>query len=318
MTTGIRAGANASETRLAYVSESAWGTTPSTPGYQNLRYTGESLNVDTTNTTSNEIRADRNVSDLIKIGSGASGGINFELSYSTLDDLLEGVFQSTWSSDVLKNGQTAKSFSLEKTIELGASDEYLRYTGMVPNTFSLDVTAGQIITGSVDFMGKGGATSASAISGSTYTSANTKGVMSAANDFASLSLDSLSPTPSIQTISLNINNNLRAQQAVGSVDAVGIGSGRFEVTGSLQAYFESKALYDNYLNATAGSLSFTLGSVTSEKYTISLPNIKLSSGRVVAGGNDQDVMTEINFQALYDTSGSPANNCTAILTRGVS
>lgn len=317
MTTGIRAGANASEVRLAYVPETAWGTTPSTPAFENLRYTGETLNIDHTNTTSNEIRADRNVSDLILVGSGASGGFGFELSYGTLDDLLEGLFQSTFSTDVLKNGSTASSFTLEKTLELGTTDSFLRYTGMVPNTMSLSMTAGEIITGNFDFMGKGGSEASTAIASSTYASANTKKVMSASNDFAALSLDSISPTPLIHAMTLNITNNLREQKALGSSDSVGIGSGRFEVTGTIEAYYSDSLLYKKYLAGTAGALSCTLGSVTGEKYTLSLPNIKFQTGKAQGGGNDQDVFASMTFQALYDTTGSPANNCTAKLTRAV-
>lgn len=317
MTTGIRAGANSSETRLAFVEESAWGTTPAGPSFQNLRFTGETLNVDHENVTSDEIRADRNVSDLILVGSGASGGLDFEMTYGTLDNLLEGLLQEAWSNDVLKNGVTAKAFTLEKTYELGATDEFLRYTGMLPDTMSLNIEAGAIITGNMGFVGKGGTVASAAISGATYADGNSNGVMSATNDFASLSLQGLSPTPKIRTLSLNVANNLRAQRAVGNLDAVGVGSGRFVVTGSLEAYFESKALYQKYLDAASGQLQFTLGSVTNEKYTINLPKIKFTTGQVQTPGNDQDIMATMEFQALFDSSGSPANDATMIITRAV-
>lgn len=318
MTTGIRAGANSSETRLAFVEETAWGTTPSSPSFNNLRFTGETLNVDHENVTSDEIRADRNVSDLILVSSGASGGVDFEMTYGTLDTLLEGLLQGTWTTDELKNGTTPKSFSLEKTYELGTTDEFLRYTGMVPDTMSLNIEAGSIITGNMAFMGKGGSVASAAISGATYTDGNDNGVMSATNDFASLSLQGLSPTPKIRTISLNVANNLRAQRAVGNLDAVGVGSGRCVVTGSLEAYFESKALYQKYLDSASGGLQFTLGSVTGEKYTINLPKIKFTTGQVQTPGNDQDIMATMEFQALFDDSGSPANNASIIITRAVS
>ena len=37
--------------------------------------------------------------------------------------------------------------------------------------------------------------------------------------------------------SFNINNNLRAQKAIGALGAIGVGNGEFTVTGKLQTYF---------------------------------------------------------------------------------
>jgi hypothetical protein len=57
--------------------------------------------------------------------------------------------------------------------------------------------------------------------------------------------------------------------------------------------------------------------VTTEKYTITLPKTKLSNATISAGGNDQDIMASMEFQAIYDTSGSPANNATLVIDRAV-
>ena len=91
-----------SETRLAYIAETAWGTTPTTPAFTNARFTGESLTPDLQTVVSNEIRPDRNVTDLIQVGQSAGGDVNFELSYGAFDDWLESVMYNTWSTNVLK------------------------------------------------------------------------------------------------------------------------------------------------------------------------------------------------------------------------
>lgn len=308
---------NASQTRVAFVAESTLGTTPSSPGFQNFRYTGESLKINRENVVSNEIAADRNVRDQIRVFGGAGGGLDFEMSYGTLDPFLESALFSTWSTDELKNGTAQKSFTIEKTHELGATDAFLRHTGMVVDTMSLTIQAGQVITGSLGFVGIGGSAASAAVSGATYTEANTKEVMNATSDFASLSVFGLSPTPKIMGVTMNIANGLRQQRAVGNFDAVGIGSGRFNLTGEIEAYFESTALYQKFLDGDAGGLSFTLGSTTSEKYTFNVPNLKFSDGEVLAGGNDQDIMVRLPWQGLYDTTGSPANDCTLKITRAV-
>ena len=92
--------------QIRYIEESTWGTTPSTADMQELRFTGESLNYNIENTTSNEIRDDRQVTDLIQTGSANGGDINFELSYGTYDDFIEGALWSDWSSDLAISAST--------------------------------------------------------------------------------------------------------------------------------------------------------------------------------------------------------------------
>jgi hypothetical protein len=309
--------ADSSSTRLAFLAESTENTIPGSPTWQNLRITSESLNYNKQTVVSDEILPNRNVADLIFVGYGAGGDFGFELSYGTLDTLLEGLMFSSWSSDRLKNGTTPKSFAFEKTFETGATDAYLRYTGMQVDTLSLDITARQIITGSATLLGMGHSTGIAALSGATYTDANTNAVMSASADVGSLSLSGISPSPTLMSANIQVTNNLREKIAVSNQGPIGIGAGRCIVTGSLEAYFESLALYNAFMNHDDVAIALTMGSVTNEKYTITLPKTKLSNGIVNTGGNDQDIMASIEFQALYDTSGSPANNASIIIDRAV-
>jgi len=309
--------ADSSSTRLAFLAESTENTIPATPSWQNLRFTSESLNYNKQTVSSNEIRPDRNVSDLIDVGFGSGGDVGFELSYGTLDSILEGLLFSTWATDRLKNGVTPKSFAFEKTFETGATDSYLRYTGLHVGSLSLDITARQILTGSITLLGMGHSTGTTALSGATYADGNTNAVMSASADVGSLSLSGLSPTPTLMSASIQVANNLRERIAVGSRGPVGIGAGRCVVTGSIEAYFETLALYNAFMDHDDVAIALTVGSVTSEKYTITLPKTKLSNGVVTTGGNDQDIMASMEFQALYDTSGSPANNASIIIDRAV-
>lgn len=85
---------------LAYIKESAFGTTPvsNTPNAATaLRFTGESLAFSLSKTQSNEIRSDRQVTDLVTVSAEASGGINFELSFKEYDEFLAAAVQGTWS-----------------------------------------------------------------------------------------------------------------------------------------------------------------------------------------------------------------------------
>lgn len=292
--------ANTSQTRLAYIAESTWGTTPATPAFNEQRFTGENLNANIANTTSNEIRSDRNVSDLVQTGQTAGGSVDTELSYGAFDTWLESLLYSTWSSDVLKNGVTEKSLTLEKTFETGATDQFHRIAGAVCDTLELNVNVGEIVTASWGFMGKSMTSAQAQITGATYSAATANPVISAEADFGSLSITGAT-SPALTALSLNIANNLGHQRQLGSLDARGIRSGRFEVTGQLTAYFENEELFELFLAGTAADLSFKLGGASSKNYVFDIPNLKFTNASVVSEGNDGDLLVTMDFQGLYDS-----------------
>ena len=304
--------ANTSETRLAYVAESTWGTTPATPAFQISRFTGEGLTPSINTTTSEELRQDRNITDLIQTGQTAGGNVDFELSFGAIDDLLESVLYSTWVSDVIKNGVTEKSFTLEKTFETGSTDQFHRLAGSVADTLSLDLQVGNVATGSFGFLSKGLDAAQTQITGATYTAAPSNDVISTASGFGSLAITGATNAMLTQ-LQIEISNNLAHQQQLGSLDARGIRSGRFEVSGSLTAYFESKELYDLFLSGSAADLSFKLGGTSAKNYVFDIPNLKFSDGSVVAGGNDQDLLVNLSFTGLYDAN----DDATIKITRTV-
>jgi hypothetical protein len=88
--------ASSSLAQVRYVEEVTYGTTPATAP-DNVRMTGESLAFSLTKTESAEIRPDRQITDLIVTAAGASGGINFELSYKEFDDMIRAALQGAWA-----------------------------------------------------------------------------------------------------------------------------------------------------------------------------------------------------------------------------
>ena len=62
----------ADEMRLAYITETAWGTTPATPAFTKLRNTGESFKVVRNKGKSTELDPSRNVKDMVTQSGGAA------------------------------------------------------------------------------------------------------------------------------------------------------------------------------------------------------------------------------------------------------
>ncbi len=93
--------ANASQVQLIIEEESTYGETPTGGAAVVLRTTGESLGSDPNVVKSQEIRSDRQVPSIRKVGQETSGDINYELSYSSYDVAMQATLQSSgWSSVV--------------------------------------------------------------------------------------------------------------------------------------------------------------------------------------------------------------------------
>jgi hypothetical protein len=88
---------------------------------------------------------------------------------------------------------------------------------------------------------------------------------------------------------------------VAHLEGIGVGTGSFTVTGSMAVYFKNRAIYDKYLNNEGVALSFILGEEGGKQYKVTLPNVKFSSGQVVAEGQNADLMCNMQYQALFSS-----------------
>lgn len=293
-----------SRTRVAYIAESAFGITPATPTFLEIRRTGGNLRTKKTTAVSEEIHLDRNVRAEYQLAQDVEGSYDFELTYGSFDDMLEAALGGAWSTNVLVNGSVEKSLTFEQTVDIGGgSFEYHRFTGVEVDSLSLKFEARKGVTGSVNLQGKQETLASAIISGATYTDPNTN-IIETANSVASLAVASLSPVPIARNLTLNIANNLRRREVLGSLYTNSFGSGQLDVTGTLEAYFTSNALYQAVLDHGTGALALTIGAVTAKKYTISLPVIQFLDGSKILGGKSDDVRVEIQFRAVWDGAKS--------------
>jgi hypothetical protein len=377
--------ADASESSIAFIEEVTFGVTPATPAFLQMRTTGEQLTGEQQSLVSNELRADAEVADLIRVGVAASGATPYELQFGTefhtlLEHALRGTFAASsadttvtalsvgaintfdrasgsFITDGFKFGQRItssgftdganngnftvvnvaalvltiaestlvvegagadeqivsigseliagiekKSVTLEKIHELGTPDAYFRYRGCRLGTLNLTTTQRQIMTGSMTWQGLGETTDTAIISGATYTPANTNPIMAAA-DVATIAVYNANLTGSFfyTDLVIDLNNNLRVQGAIGQVEAAGIGYGRRNITGSLNAYFENLDLYNEAVANNDVGVAFNV-SDGSNVYNIVLPKCKFSTRQAFAGGNNQDILAALEFQAILDST----------------
>lgn len=289
--------------------EATWGVTPTSAG-KTLRLTSESLEHQTSTTRSAEIRADRQTSEIIRTGVTGAGALGLEFSYGgVLDDMLEAAFSDDFAGDVLENGVDLKSFSIERHYQ-DLTNEFMSYKGMGVDTFSLTAALESPITGSVGFMGKRGVPAGATIFTGAAEAASTTQIFNSVDHIPTI-LEGGGSQTGVTEISFQIANNIRVQRELGELDLFGIGLGTFEVSGTLQVYYQSRTLLEKYTDFAASALSFTLQDTAGNSYVFFFPRVKYTAGTPTAGGGNQDVFLPLSWEAELD----PVTGITARCTR---
>ena len=200
----------------------------------------------------------------------------------------------------IKNGTDLMSFTLQKFLQDATTPTYFNFEGMRAGSMSLDFQTAQILQGTLGFMGLRQVTSTTEITGQTVTDTFNSTPMNGVSNVLDIIVDDAISTANFQSLTLEMNNNLRAQDGIGSLGHLGIALSRLELSGSVGLYFEDSSMYDLYLNGTAFSLSFRVKDTTNNQYIFTLQNVKFESGTVVSGGLDQDVILDATWRAIMD------------------
>lgn len=211
------------------------------------------------------------------------------------------------------NNIIKQSFS----IETGFNDvnKHFLQTGMRVGSFNMSVTSGEIVNGSFSFQGKETSTNLSTVLGNTgtYTVQGTTEteIYNATSNVAELFKDGTTLSTAIQSIEINGENSLREQRAVSEKFPAGIGYGRFSLSGTLTAYFETLDLFNEFLNHTTVSLAFNFQDVDNNSYWFTIPALKITADPIAPGGIDQDILEEMEWSAQRD----PGSNTQFMIDR---
>jgi len=271
------AGVDTNQQRSAIVAEVTNGTTPSTPAFQTM-HKAINRNAGPTRTHQGSLPAGgANLGDRLLTNKSSLTVSGAPLVYGLYDTLFETLFQGAWSANVLKDGKSFKTVTVENSIPagLGGTRTYWRDLGVRATGGTLEMVADDKLALSLDFMGMNSqAASTSAIAGATYTDPTENDEFTAAVDLGAVTLSGYTLNG---MVSLKINFTFEGVegQAIQGTTLYGITPGACRVTADLRFYVDSnfKALYDAARQAatqTTAALSVTLGSVTTKKYTFDI------------------------------------------------
>lgn len=213
--------------------------------------------------------------------------------------LAASVSSAAMTGRTIKNGTAKTSYFIEADFADVTAVKY--FNGMAIDQLSLDIVSQQIVTGVFSFMGKQGFT-ASTTRASAVTSAGTNTPLTAAVNVADIYEGATGAKlgDSVQSITLQIANNMRARPKVASKTGSQHGDGGVDVTGQLNAYFEGKTLYDKLVNHTESQLAVQMKDADGNFIIITIPSLYFAAGNPVTPGQDQDVFAALDFVARKD------------------
>ena len=102
--------------------------------------------------------------------------------------------------------------------------------------------------------------------------------------------------------SVNVQNNHHARQVAGTLGPKSMGSGVTEVTGSVSMLFADSTQVDKHLAYTNTRLALMLKNGTNDAYVIEIPSLQFSAGNTPVGGQSQDVIAELPWEAQQEAT----------------
>lgn len=301
--------ASGAGSELAYIQETAFGTTPATPSLIEVRCLPPRLDPAFEAFISEQINALRVASNIRHTYRGGSMEIPMELSYAAADEFLSAALGGEWQTDTPSAGIDALDFGgVDKSyfFELARLDAKTPYfipaNGTVFTGFDLNIEADGNSAISATFNAMVGEvkapTTATADAGGGYTAAPSNLPMVAADGAVTIDASGVD----LLGLSLSFSDPRSAQRKIGAKAAVGfIPDGRRTLSGSITGYAAEKSYLDRLINETETAIIATLTDPAGNALALSLPTVKLTGYSEPQGGNS--IRFTASFEA-YDASGA--------------
>lgn len=290
-----------SQRQTALVQETTWGTTPTAPGWKLTRETRADGAPASNDSRSPERNPDRMARAMVH--GLAAYNVSLEFAWArdaALDLCWENILASTFSANAIKNASTQKPMSMEIKHAGGGTNPYRRFAGILLNTAQISWRIGD--AGTISFTGfaKSYTTATSAIASSTYATA-TPGYDPVTP--ANITVNSLFglTSPKVTAFNLTLSNNITPEYAFGSDAPQFMPFGEFDCRGSVSFYLSSVTDFSGfYPRATGQSLDFTIGSVTSFRDQLTIPNCDVWNPAVPDKASQGSDEVTVEFMGKYN------------------
>ena len=235
------------------------------------------------------------------------GDLVVAYGHENFDELLEGLFYSAFTANVLKIGSTPSSYTWQ--VAHPDIDQARMFTGVIPTSMSLEVNLDGVVQNTFSIMGA----DMELIDISTPPANYDETPVAAGDKQPFVHFDGTFAEGGVSacmtSITLNIDNGITGNYCLGDDVVKELSSNQVAVSGSISAYFEDGVLLNKFLNGTETTISFVLDDGEGNSHTWLLPKVIYSSSEVVVADGNQIPIT-LDFVALYDVAEGSAVSVT--------
>lgn len=277
--------------------------------------------------TGGDFNIDVRIGDFLTLTGFAASGNNVQVQVASIVSATQikyigptGMSDETGSgttfkvADYIEIGTTKKSFSMEKAF-LDLTDKAINYKGMIASGFSLSVAYGSLITGAFNFSGNDYSPVDAAgdfiTDGRTITPPATSQTFNGSVDMPIIANDATGVFQEagfcIQSVDINLNNNLTAQTCIGFTAPQDYSEGTAAIENSISAYLSDGNW--SFLSKKLSQEPFALGFQLKNSggfYGFYIPALQVSFDDPAGAGINQDVILSMSGTAKVAADGGSA------------
>ncbi len=311
--------AQGARSRLGFITETTFGTTPS-GNFEPLPFSTHSLNLTKDRVAGTDINSHRMPTVDRHGNKSVAGDIVADLRHAEYDELIQAALMSdndfatgftagdgsTTVTNAAILGTTPTFFSIEDYAE--DIDQARLFTGMTVNTMAVSMAPNAMVTATFGMIGKD--MSISATEKTLNAGAGNEPFDAYSGDIKLGNVGSLgSALTLITAMDFTLTNSFAPTFVIGEDTAPDLEFGTASLEGTVSAYFEDAVLINRFLNETESSLEVSVGDGTNT-LTFTLPRIKINSADVGVDGPTSRIVN-LSFTALRDDSDLSASTTDA-------
>lgn len=224
------------------------------------------------------------------------------ITYEGADLVAQSAVKASISTGRITNGTTERSFTLEKLFsEKGI---YYIYKGMRLNQFTLSVSAREVVTLSMEFIGTEAERKQVASFTTPYKESFDHPVIDAVLGVKNVLINGQPirtyGSAGIRSFELTFSNNMEGQEGVGVLGNVDVMLGDITCTLSLEIYADDGSFFEAALSQERYNIAFAAYDTNGKGYAFTLPSVEFSANQPQAGGKNQALTTTLEGTALRD------------------
>lgn len=197
-----------------------------------------------------------------------------------------------------RNGSTLRTYALIKEFLSHAPNSSIACVGMFLDKFDLTLTPKQIATAVLTFGGAQQFSTAGSYGAPDPVAPTNTPVMNTSSNIGAIGYGGAEIDAPVMELTFSIMNNLADRNVIGEMTTIRPRIGDFNITGKLTAYFEDRALLDDFLAHTNRSLEFPMIDSLGNLINFYCPALSFTAAEPLIPGKNEDILLPLTFDGV--------------------